>query len=480
MAIETKDLKNKLKITQSPSFYFFVTGIFLIIISPNLLSEGMFMDGLIYSTLAKNLSNGIGTFWNPHFTTTCMAEFHEHPPLAFGIQSIFFSFFGESRFIEKFYSLLTFVMTGYIILRIWKVLRYNHGWVPLLFWLSFPVVSWACCNNMLENTLMVFTSLSILFYLKSLNNNKYFFIFLSGFMLALGFLTKGFVAFFPWSFPFLFWMLLRQKSFRNMIVDSLGVFVFSVAPLLLLVIIFPDAKFSLQKYIDTQVINSLKNVSSVDSRFFIIIRLISELIIPIGLCVLFLIWGWLRKVSLKFIKSNYRSALVFILLGLTGVLPIMISMKQSGFYILATFPFFAIGIGILINPLIDLLFKKINNQSKGLLVFRWIGYGFFFTGIIFCFYFSNYFGRDSNKIKDTYQILSILPSGSIINIYPNMWQDWSLHGYFGRYKNVSLDPNLENKREYLLIQNEYYSDTTERYYKIINLPTTDYKLLQRI
>jgi len=472
-------MKINYKITPTLPFYLFVIGIFLIIVSPTLLSDGMFMDGLIYSTIAHNLSNGIGSFWNPHFTATCLTDFHEHPPLAFGIQSIFYILLGGSRFIDKLYSFITFVLVGYIILKIWTILNYKHGWIPLLFWLLTPLVIWACSNNMLENTLSVFTSLSILFYLKSQNRKKYFFIFLSGFVLALGFLTKGFVAFFPWTFPFLLWLLLRQKSFRTMVVDSIGVFIFTIVPLILLVILSPEAGLSIHKYIDTQVINSLKNVTTIDSRFFIIKRLLSELIPAISLFVLFIIWGWHKKFSINLIKSNSKTALVFVLLGLTGVLPIMISMKQSGFYILATFPFFAIGIGVLIYSLIDFLINNINYQSKGFLFFKWIAHGIFFIGIILPFYFSNHIGRDRNKIKDTYKILSVLPVGSIININPNMWQDWSLHGYFGRYKNVSLDPNNDNKREYLLIQKDYYSDTIYQDYKTIELQTTDYKLLKK-
>lgn len=475
---KTIHMKIKNKITPTLSFYLFVIGIFLIIVSPNLLSDGMFMDGLIYSTIAHNLSNGIGSFWNPHFTDTCLPDFHEHPPLAFGIQSIFFSLFKESRFIDKLYSLLTFVVVGYIILKIWTILKYKHGWVLLLFWLTIPLVIWSCSNNMLENTLSIFTSLSILFYLKSQNSKKYFYIFLSGFMLALGFLTKGFVAFFPWTFPFLLWLLLRQQSFYKMIVDTIGVIFLTIAPLIL-VMLFPDAKLSIQKYIDTQVINSIKNVKTIDSRFFIIKRLFSELIPAIILFILFIVWCWRKKFNINLLKDNYKTALVFFLLGLTGVLPIMISMKQSGFYIIPTFPFFAISIGILITPLINFLFNNINYQSKRFLFFKWISYGIFFIGIILSVYFSNHIGRDRIKIKDIYKILSILPEGSIINIYPNMWQDWSLHGYFGRYKNVSLDPNIDNKREYLLIQKDDYSNTINQDYNIIELQTIDYKLFKR-
>src|ERR1035437_499160 len=153
----------------------------------------------------------------------------------------------------------------------------------------------------------------------------------------------------------------------------------------------------------------------------------------------------IRKFSTMLTKENSKKAMVFILLGLTGVLPVMVSMKQSGFYIIPAYPFFAIGAGILMYPLIDSLFIKMNYKSKGFPVFKWIGYGLFFLGIILSLYFSNHFSRDISKIKDTYAILPEIPRGSVININPDMYDDWSLHAYFGRFKNISLDPDLKTK-----------------------------------
>ena len=51
------------------AFYLFTAGIFLIIYSPALLSDGMFMDGLIYSVVARNLALEDGSFWNLSFSS---------------------------------------------------------------------------------------------------------------------------------------------------------------------------------------------------------------------------------------------------------------------------------------------------------------------------------------------------------------------------------------------------------------------------
>ena len=463
----------------SSPFYFFTIGLFLIVTSKTLLSEGMFMDGLIYSTLAHNLYNGIGTFWNPFFTDTCMADFHEHPPLAFGIQSLFFKLFGDSIIIDKIYSCLTYVIVGYLITKIWSILNYKNAWVPLVFWLLTPLVSWAFSNVMLENTLSVFTTLSILLYLKSKKEKKYYYIFLSGIMLALAFLTKGFVAFFPLTFPFLHWLLFKQQTFLKTILDSFVLFLFAVVPILFLIILSTTVYLSLSKYLYTQVINSILNVDTTESRFFILKRLFFELLPAVGLFLILACLAWYRKFSYPILKHNFTKSALFFLLGLSGVLPIMISRKQSGFYILATFPFFAISLGILSFVLVEFLLSKIRYQSNGFLIFKWISLGIFFIGVILSIYFSDSISRDKNMIEDTHIILSVLNKGTIISIHPNMDDDWVLKGYYGRYKNVSLDPSNKIKRDYLLVKKIYYSDTINNNFNSVLLNTKDYLLFKR-
>ena len=468
------------KISGTLPFYLFVWGTFLMIVCQNIFSNGMFLDGLIYSTVSKNLSNGTGTFWNLHFTETLMSDFHEHPPLAFGMQSLFYTFFGESRFVDKAYSIFTVLIAAFLIVKIWQTLGYKHGWLPLFLWLITPTVFWTSYNNLLENTLSIFTLLSVLFYLKAQVHRRILFIILSGIMLAMGFLTKGFVAFFPLTFPFLFWIFLKRNSFGRMFIDSAVLVFFSLLPLLILIMIFPAAKIFLLKYFDNQVVGSIKSAVTVNSRFDIVKRMFSELIFPGSVCFLFILWGRFKTSVTIFLKANNRMSLLFIAIGLTGVLPIMISLKQSGFYILATYPFFAIGLSLLVYPLLDSLFIKMNYNSKGFILFKWISYGLFISGLILSISSYDHYSRDKSRIIDLNQVITTVPRGSIININPKMYTDWALHAYLGRFKDISLDPDLKSGRDYLLLKNEFYSDTLKRSYSLVNLNTTGFKLLEKL
>lgn len=465
--------------TSSTPIYLFVVSIFIFIISPNMFSDGMFMDGLIYSSVAQNLSEGAGTFWNPQFSSVYLQEFHEHPPLAFGIHSIFYSIFGDSRFIDKGYSLLTILITGFLLVRIWQHFKLKYGWFPLLLWLITPLVGWTATNNMLENTMMIFTTLSVYFYLKSTKEKSHFYISLAGLMLCFGFLTKGFFAFFPWTFPFIHWIILRNVPFKRIFWESVGIVAYTLLPLALLILISPEAKLSLQKYFDIQVVNSLKNVVIVDSRFFILKKLLTELIPLLG--VGFLLWIIVRfkKINIRSLNEQAKYVTVFFLLGLTGVLPIMISMKQNGFYIVTTLPIFAISIALLFYPVLDSLMNPSFERSRIFPFFKWFSYGIFLLSISVAIYFSGKIGRDKDKLEDIYLIMAELEEGEIITIPASLHEDWSLHGYFSRYKNISLDLNQEIKREHLLILIGNYHDSLLLQFEKVDLSTKELMLLKR-
>lgn len=46
----------------------------------------MFVDGVTYAAIARNLAQGNGSFWSPFYTATLYPQFFEHPPLGFALQ----------------------------------------------------------------------------------------------------------------------------------------------------------------------------------------------------------------------------------------------------------------------------------------------------------------------------------------------------------------------------------------------------------
>jgi 4-amino-4-deoxy-L-arabinose transferase-like glycosyltransferase len=460
-------------------FYTAIAGIFMLIICHSWLSDGMFMDGTMYATISRNLAAGLGTFWQPHFTNTLFPAFVEHPPLAFGLEGTFFRIFGDSRFVERFYSLLTIIITGMIIVSIWKLIlkKTSTSWVPLLFWIAMPTVTWASVNNMLENTLLIFICLSVLFYIKSQKSNRIIFLFLAGLMLSFGFLTKGPVTFTPLSFPFFLWLFSRNKKFFSMVFDTVIMLISAILPLVIL-FLFTGAHEFFPKYIEMAFSKISKGVTS-DSRFYIMYRLFMELLPAIGIILLLLLYCWKKKIAFNLTSSSLNSALVFFCLGLAGVLPILLTMDQSTYFLLLSTPFLAISLGLIVNPLIQTLLERVDFNSKGFRFFKFSGLIALSAGIILSVYFSGDFNRDKNLLKDMRVILVQLEENSTINILPEMDTEWSLRAYCGRYKNIDLDADLSNRHEYLVIKTSLISDTISNGFDRIDLKTKEYELFKR-
>ncbi len=442
---------NRMKESGLP-YYIFVFSLFLFLVAPKLFSDGMFSDGLQYATISRNMANGLGSFWNPHLTNSLYSVFHEHPPLALFLESVCFRIFGDSIFVERFYSLFTFILTGWFLVLIWKELtnKVETGWIPLLLWISIPKNSWACANNMLENSMMVFVVLSALFYLKSLYKKRWVFLFFSAIALDAALFSKGFPALYVWSFPLWMALIAKRINGKRMLLDTLLLILFTVLPVLLLLVLSPAASESLSKYFNRQIVGSLENIQTVSSRVTILLDFLLAILMPL------LIGGgalWMaqkQRVSLQLLKRNRPMSLALFLLAFSGVFPIMISLKQRSFYILTVYPFFALALAIFLLPVAEELLFMLESKKKFHKRFALFSLLLLMASVGFSFMQTKHIGRDRKQVKDVYRIIHYIGKNKAVSISPKLFTNWHLHGYFGRYGNVSLDPNKRHFHKYYI------------------------------
>jgi 4-amino-4-deoxy-L-arabinose transferase-like glycosyltransferase len=467
-----------MKLDKHHYFYLFAGFLFLGIVSIKLLSDGMFLDGLLYADISRNMAQGIGSFWKPHLSNCLFSEFYEHPPLAFGLQSLGFRLFGDSIYVERIYSLFTFIVVGYLIVLIWGKLTddLKNGWIPLIFWIVVNNVTWAATNNMLENTMSIFVCLSMLCYLNSFDTKPIIWVILSGLSLTLALLTKGPFCLYIWGVPFFMWIFLRKKNFLQMIIDSLILIACTLIPIVLLYVFIPDAQYNIQHYLDYQVMGSIKSVVTVNSRFTIIGKFLENIITSLIIGIIVIVVGRKKAVDKHLFIENKNTALMLIVTVLSGVLPIMVSMKQRDFYILTVYPFFAIAWAYYLYPLIKLGIDRISLESKGFKIFKRICFGIIIISIGITISRINKVSRDFQMIHDTKAVISIVGKNNTINICPSMFTYWSLHGYFSRYGNVSLEANETNKCKYYLSNNDCNKEILTENYDLVPIKTMDYKL----
>jgi len=195
--------------------WFFVVLIICVGLLPQLIPWGMFIDGITYATISRNLSIGIGSSCLPCYTDTLWSPFYEQPPLAFILQSIFFRIGGDHYLTEKVYSLFTMLITLFLIHKTWKCLftgikkeQFAHlSWLPVLLWLIMPKCIWAYKSNVLENTMCFFCLLSFYLWLKAMFSKQPMLVVVTSFLMALSLvaavLTKGIPGLFPVVSPFI-------------------------------------------------------------------------------------------------------------------------------------------------------------------------------------------------------------------------------------------------------------------------------------
>lgn len=470
-----------MKLEKHHYFFLFVGFLFLGIVSINLFSDGMFLDGLLYADISRNMSEGLGSFWKPHLSNSLFKEFYEHPPLALGLQSLAFSVFGDSIFVERFYSLFTSIIVGYLIVLIWEKLTNSkkNAWIPLFLWITTNTITWATENNLLENTMNIFVYLSVLFYFNSLEKKRILWLILSGFSLSLGVLSKGFFCLYIWGMPFFMWIFKRKNSFVQMFIETTIIISATVFPIAFLYLFVPEAQYSMTNYFNKQVVRSIKSVKTVDSRFTIVKMFFHNILVPIIFATILIFVALKKKIKKSLFLKNINTSLLLLAIVFSGIFPIMISMKQRAFYILSVYPLFAIALAYYLYPIIKIFIDKININSKGFKIFKGVSISFIIISIALSFAQINRVGREKEMVYDSKEVIHIIGKNKTINICPEMYNIWSLHGYFSRYGNISLDENQENICEYYLAVDDCNKEILDNNYDLVPIKTLKYKLYKR-
>src|SRR5690242_20146519 len=87
---------------------------------PRMAQRGMFLDGMVYASISRNLAAGAGRFWTPSYTATAYAAFHEHPPLGFWLESVAFRALGDHAYTERAFAVLVLLLTAVLVAAIWR------------------------------------------------------------------------------------------------------------------------------------------------------------------------------------------------------------------------------------------------------------------------------------------------------------------------------------------------------------------------
>jgi len=462
-------------------FWLFTVSVLILLTVPKLIQDGMFLDGMLYTCVSHNLSNGIGSFWFPEYSTSYMNAgshfFQEHPPLIFGIQSLFFRLFGDSMYVERFYTFLTMCITAFSIGVLWNTIFKKEeelkkiSWLPIFFWITIPACSWSYSNNIMENTMGIFTLSAVILIYKALESerNEFLTLLISGIFIFLATMSKGVPGLFPVSLPFLYWIIFRRKSLLKVILQTL--IIISVPAILYLILFnFQQSQESLTFYVTKRLLGRIHDNPTVGNRFYILKRLFTELLPLIILTILAIAVTKLKKANVSLI-SNIRTSLFFLLIGLAATVPLAVTMVQRGFYLVPSFPYFAISFSILIAPIALNINEKLFNKTQTFKIFSILSMVLFVFAIGFSLMQKGKTVRDRDMLHDVYAIGNTIPNKSEITINMDIANTYVLECYLIRYYNISLF--IDVPKDYLMVKKTAESVIPEEFEKL-NIDTKIY------
>lgn len=429
---------------QSWPLYTIVASVFLMLISGSLLTTGMFMDGLIYGNVADNMASGTCTFWRPMHSPSLHADFYEHPPLVMGLLALFYKLFGTHLWVTRLFTMVTTVLTAWLTVRLWHRMGYGRrtGWIPLLLWVLIPAMSRNAHDNMLECTMVIFVLAAVLSLLPREGGKRLLHSALGGLFLYLAFLCKGFTGLYPFALPMIVWVvdwaMGNHKHVGRALVQAvadtlmaLGTFAvcFAISGLL-----FPEAVTYFETYLSNQVLGNLDS-PTVGSRWTIVKNFFEQTIILWALAIV--VVGVTKvKAHKRVAHADRRVFWICFLVALSGVLPIAISLKQHGFYILTVYPIVAVGLGAIMHEPLTRWTSTVSKKwqiamivvallaATGAVVLNAINYG--------------KPGRDVAMQEDMRTIVSLLEEGEQVGIPLALSQEWSLYAYYYREKHIDL------------------------------------------
>jgi hypothetical protein len=405
--------------------------------------EGMFFDGITYSALARNLYLGYGSFWRPYYNEV-FNPFYNHPPLLYWILSQFYQLIGDSMYVPKIYNTLVLLVTVWAMRSLWvKMDEKNNGldWWPFILWFASSIVFTTYRSTMLENTLSLFTLISIRLLWETLSKPKtaVLYISLAGGFIFLGFMTKGFVALFPFAFIFLY-SVCYKTSWKKIIIYP--ILLFSCFGMLYYSIITlnPSAKPYFDYYYHQHVFKAVSGNEAVTTmgRSFLILQLFLELspfiilsFISIPLC---------KRYGLKI---NYRMVILFFLIGISASFPLFISPKQRTYYLIPAYPYFILGFALLMQPLVYYFISKMKMRKSS--VYGIISGILILAGITYSIIFSQQKEKDADLIADCRTLNARLPDKTILLTSTELATNWRVMAYLARMGVITPSDRIKSK-----------------------------------
>lgn len=456
---------------------------------PRVLIEGMFFDGLIYSSIARNLAEGQGSVWHLVFSERVAPlgyfipnNFTDHPPLVFLTQSWFFRLFGDAWWVEKLYCSIILLCTGGAVVAVWRELYRDDAesqhawWFALVLWYACPTVLWGYPYNQLDAPMALCDLCAVYCALRALrkeyqNSTLYHIVWsmLAGISVLCAFMAKGPVGLYPLAVPLVLWFAYRstvqfsRAGFHTVLmlcVLALGGFVlYSHEP----------ARHFMTQYLHNQIGGALSGtrVQELGTSRFDFLRILAIELSPMlliagfGACIAW--WAHTRKQIQFPLRTSLHYTLIIALsvLAVGASFPIMISLKQSAHYLVPALPLYAMAVASVCLPFVNRWWQSLAGKdlrrSRGVLIL---------ILLVVLAYSSTRFGvpaRQGEIIRDLRVLTTLIPPKTVLYAPEDIANNHEIAAYFQRYGHYTIVIGTPTEGTFLLEQKTPLCDSLKIY-----------------
>jgi 4-amino-4-deoxy-L-arabinose transferase-like glycosyltransferase len=426
----------------------------LALVVPRMIQRGMFLDGVTYAVLARNMAIGVGTLWAPSFSTTVYRTFHEQLPLGLGVESLAFRLLGDSLAVERIFSVAVLLATGVLMMALWRAfLPRRLDSTPLFFWVLPSVVTWAAINNMLENVQGLFTIAAVYALVRAdqgaTAGTTAGWSAAGGVATLGGFLAKGPVGLFPLAVPPLL-LLARRTARPGRVVVTWAVLLASASLAMLALFAYDPSRAAMAAFVESHLVPALQGRrglprTSVDIARHLTLGIwarMAALLVVVGV----VRWRQATRWRLE------RSVVFFFAVGLVASLPVLVSPVLAGHYFVPAVPFFALAAGALAVPFLEVTSPARAGWRTSWPVAVAGGLAFAVAGVIMVH--GTLEPRDREMVRSLDALAGVMPASTTIGTCAAAAEDWGLHGYVQRFFRSSLDPRDRAVDGWFLVANE--------------------------
>jgi len=454
------------------------------LVLPLLMMDGMFMDAVLYSAVAHNLSQGIGSFWFPFFSTEYLgihSGFHEQPPLGLWMMSLPYRVFGSSIYVERFYILGCYLIHMWLIIKIWITALPHYkkiAWLPVLLWSIIPTVFWSFRHNMMENTMGIFVLLAVWCLISSQKQGKLFYAGLGGIFLWCAFMVKGVPGLYPLAIPVLFFLVYRNITWVKAITYFLIPVTVVISGIVVL-FLFPESNESMSNYLFDRLLGRIDSWPTVTNRAQILLDFFTLMLLPLAIVLLI---GFLSKGKSFFKSKLTKDFWFFALTALCGVVPLTLTLVQRGFYLTPAFPIAAIALAVPISELIVQFQDRLAIKAKINRALKYLA-GIVILGVIvITVVLAGEPKRDKKILEEVYAIGKIIGEPTQISTPIEVSYNWTFKAYLMRYYQIQLGSKAFREsvppEKYVLMPTG--SDIPFSDYQKVPIGLINYQLYERV